>query len=139
MTLVKDATGKYVSVTSDPVSTPTDSNPSSDPAVQDTTQGVQPTTENNNETTDNQDGLDKSELPKEESEDEKLIRETITKVLEQEKENVIVKQNTVAPELAMRRREGQYRAIDRILRTTGMDNQQADKAMVEIRRILSTE
>lgn len=37
-----------------------------------------------------------------------------------------------------RKREAQYRAIERILRTGGMDSQQAEKAFVEIRRVLNS-
>lgn len=136
MTLVKDATGKYVNVPDGDVSTPATSDNATNSGVQDAASTVQPTTEGNTETTNSENGPNKVES---DSEIETLVSDTIKKVLAEEAANVIEAKNTVAPELAYRRREGQYRAIDRILRQGGMDNQQADKAMVEIRRILSSD
>lgn len=122
MTLVKDATGKYVNVSEGNDSTPATSDNVTNSGVQSVAQDVQSSPETDSKTDDNKDGLDTSKL------EQTLIEEVI---------NEVKKQHTVAPELLRRRREGQFRAIDRLLRTGGMDNQQADKAMVEIRKILA--
>lgn len=130
-------TGAPVVVPETPVSTLTDANPSSDFAVQDVASTLQPITETDSETISSETGTDKSKSDESETEEQRVLRETIAKVLKDEAENQVMKSETPAPETQQRKREGQYRAIDRILRFGGMDSQQADKAMTEIRRILS--
>lgn len=104
---------------------------------------------NNSTTVNSENGTDKTERPissesaGSESNSDKTIKTDDTKSSQTEILNSLDSFESAKTEsepiesVMSRRREAQYRAIDRILRLGGMDSQQSDKAMVEIRRILS--
>lgn len=122
MTLIKDSTGKYVSVNSDNVSVPSVSTTGSD----------NQNTNSENQTVASSDD-NSTKVSSESSEIEiGIVGNQLSSLLKTEVEKIEI----ISPEIRARRREAQFRTIDRILRTGGMDSQQADHAMVEIRRVL---